>query len=52
MTLLQVSQLLEKAVALLSRGTALSLLGMQCGLGLTQLLPQVGIGLCKDSKER
>ena len=50
--LLLVSQLLGQAVTLLSRGTALSLLGTQRGLVLTQLLPQVGIGLCKDGKRR
>ena len=49
--LLLVSQLLGQAVALLNRSTALGLLGTQRGLGLTQLLQQVGIGLCKDSKE-
>ena len=51
MTPLLVSQLLGQAVALLSRCTTLCLLGAQSGLGLTQLLLQGSVGLCKDNKE-
>ena len=45
--LLLVGQLLDQAVTLLSQGVALGFLGAKGGLGPTQLLPQVGIGLCR-----
>ena len=49
--LLLVGQLLDQAVTLLSQGIALGFLGARGGLGPTQLLPQVGIGLCRYGKE-
>ena len=49
--LLLVGQLLDQAVTLLSQGVALSFLGAKGGLGTTQLLPQVGIGLYRYGEE-
>ena len=45
-----VRQLLDQAVALLSRLAALLLLGAQLGLGLAQALQQFGGCPCKDKK--
>ena len=51
MALLLISQLLGQTVALLSQGVELGFFGTKGGLGPTQLLPQVGIGLCRYGKE-
>ena len=49
--LLLVGQPLDQAVTLLNQGVKLGFLGAKGGLGPTQLLPQVGIGLCRYGKE-
>ena len=49
--LLLVGQPLDQAVTLLNQGVELGFLGAKGGLGPAQLLPQVGIDLCRYGKE-
>ena len=44
-------QLLDRSVAFLGQLVALRLLGMQHGVGFTQLLLQDGVNLCKSRKK-
>ena len=48
---LLVGQPLGQAVTLLGQGVKLGLLSVEGGLSPTQLLPQVGIGVCRYGKE-
>ena len=51
MALLLVGQPLGQAVTLLCQGVKLGLLSTEGGLSPTQLLPQTGVGRCRDGRK-